>query len=314
MNQPERHHYVPAFYLAEFAETRDRHGRLRVFDVNTGRTYGGTPDSVAFERDLYRLKTKDPSDALIVETRLGDLEGMAAPVIRAMNDSGKLPDDDGLTAVLALLAFQAVRVPAVFDKIARFQSDTLLLVLKQSAANPAVLRKHALQFDPTLSDEDIEQLKQSIDALVAHPDVSIPFEHTHLVATALDAVDAIGRELERRHWSLATVPETCPLITTDNPIVYQHAGEGAPPIGWAPAFGRRDTTVVWPTGSRRALFGFPYRVQREHGLNERTAAQLNTLIAVNADERVYFRGSSFRHLLPPNGAIVDGPTDALRRK
>ena len=36
--------------------------------------------------------------------------------------------------------------------------------------------------------------------------------------------------------------------------------------------------------------------------------------AVTTDERVYFGGSSFRHLVPPNGAIVDGPTDALHRK
>jgi hypothetical protein len=313
MNQPERHHYVPAFYLAEFAETRVRHGRLRVFDVNTGRTYGGTPDSVAFERDLYRIKTKDPSDALIVETRLAELEGMSAPVIKAMNDSGKLPDDEGLTAVFALLTFQAVRVPAVFEKIERFQSDTMLLVLKQSAANPAVLRKYALQFDPTLTDEDIAELKQGLDAFLSSPNPSLHFEHTHLVATALDATGPIARELERRHWSLATAPESCPLITTDNPIVFQHAGQGAPSIGWAPAFGRSDTTVVWPTGARRALFGFPYRANREHQLNERTAAQLNTLIAVNADERVYFGGSGFRHLAP-DGSIVDGPTAALHRK
>jgi hypothetical protein len=163
--QAERHHYVPAFYLAEFAEPRDRDGRLRVFDVNSGRTYGGTPDSQGFERDLYRVETEDPKDALVLETQFADLEGKCAPLIRAMNDRSILPNDEELSFILALIAFQAVRVPAVLDKIERFQSDLLMRILQTSvAADAEAFRAQALKINPAWTDEDISEIKETLNS------------------------------------------------------------------------------------------------------------------------------------------------------
>jgi len=316
MTQPERHHYVPAFYLAEFADPRDRYGRLRVFEVRSGRKYGGTPDSQAFERDLYRVDTEDPKDALVLETQFADLEGKCAPLIRAMNDRGTLANDDELSIILALVAFQAVRVPAVLDKIERFQSDLMMKILKTSAAaDPENFRAQALKINPEWTAEDIAQIKEELDEFLGAKNPSIKFDQTSLLRVAIQGAGPIADELIKRGWSLGTAPQGCSLITSDNPIVFQYAGRGGPPLGWTPGFGRGDTIVVWPTGPRHALFGAHGAVPREHNLSAKSVAQINTIIALHADERVYFGEPGFRHLAPPDSEIiVDGPTDALRRK
>ncbi len=49
-----RHHYVPAFLLARFAEPAgDRRGWLYQLDTSTGEPQKTTPDAACFERDLY---------------------------------------------------------------------------------------------------------------------------------------------------------------------------------------------------------------------------------------------------------------------
>jgi hypothetical protein len=316
VTQPERHHYVPAFYLAEFADPRDRYGNLRVFDVNTGRTYGGKPDTVAFERHFYRVETDDPKDALILEHQFAELEGKGAPIIRTMNDSSTLPNSEDLSVVLALVAFQAVRVPAVLDKIERFQSDLLIRILDTSVAlGPEAFREQARKINPDWTDADIAEIKQDLTEFLRAKNPSIKFDQTSLLRVAIQGAQPIGDALIKRHWSLAIAPPSCPLITSDNPIVFQHSKPGPPPLSWTPAFGRSDTTVVWPTGPGHALMGAPYPVPSVHTISEHTAAQLNTLLAVHADERVYFGGTSFRHFAAPDDVtIVDGPTEMLHRR
>jgi len=54
---------------------------------------------------------------------------------------------------------------------------------------------------------------------------------------------------------------------------------------------------------------------REHDLPAEIVAQINTMVARHADERVFFGGTGFPHLAPPDfDRVVDGPTDALLRK
>lgn len=89
-----------------------------------------------------------------------------------------------------------------------------------------------------------------------------------------------------------------------------------PLAAWSPGFGRSDTIVVWPTGPKHALFGYPrLGAPREHDLPAGSVAQINTILVRQADERVNFGGTGFHHLAPPHfDRVVDGPTDALIRK
>lgn len=317
MSEPKRHHYVPAFCLAQFAEPRSRRGQLRWYDVNTGESDNGTPDNQAFERFFYTVETEDPKDTLILEHEFGKLENKCAPLLRAMNDSGKLPNDDDLSILLALIAFQAVRVPAVIDKIERFQSDLLLKILKTSlSAGPEAFRAEALKINPDWTDADIAEIKTDLESFLSAKNPSIKFDQTSLLKVAIQGAGPIGDELIKRGWSLGIAPQGCSLITSDNPVVFQHMPGSGPPGAWSPGFGRSDTIVVWPTGPRHALFGYPrLGAPREHNLPAESIAQINTILVRHADERVYFGGTGFRHLEPPKfDRVVDGPSDALIRK
>ena len=55
----ERQHFVPAFYLAQWATPQERDGRLRVFDRTNGRSRPSTPDAEGFARDFYLIESRE---------------------------------------------------------------------------------------------------------------------------------------------------------------------------------------------------------------------------------------------------------------
>jgi hypothetical protein len=73
----ERQHYVPAFYLAQWATPQERTGRLRVFDRANGRSWPSTPEGVGFARDFYTVDVREAPQS--VEDVLAKLEASVQP-------------------------------------------------------------------------------------------------------------------------------------------------------------------------------------------------------------------------------------------
>lgn len=96
MSRPKRHHYVPQFVLRQF---RDAHGQLHLFDKKRERLYCGAPNSVFFEKHLYRIftpPTGEPSHE--VEKRLSSIESEASPVVQKILRSARYGVNPGLSA------------------------------------------------------------------------------------------------------------------------------------------------------------------------------------------------------------------------
>ena len=82
----ERQHYVPRFYLESFCNDA---GQLHVYDKTTSRRFVSRPDSVAVEKDFYKLPIEltGTGDTRELESALSDVEGDAATIIRSWVDS-----------------------------------------------------------------------------------------------------------------------------------------------------------------------------------------------------------------------------------
>ena len=310
MSEPRRHHYVPAFYLSQFATPTERDGRLRVFDRTSGRVYGSSPDGVAHARDFYQVESDKGGN--VVEKAFADLEGKCAPILTTLNQQGRIPNAEDLGTLLSIVAFQAVRIPGVRNKFQKFRSDLMMRILAMSASDKEVLRNEALAINPNWTDADVDQLHDELTEFLQQPGARVEFDRTTLVYDALDTAPTIGKELAKRKWSLGIAPADVPLITSDNPVVFMWALDSTPPPNWSPGFGRVDTLVGIALGPHYFLFGSAHSPKEaEFEMSVEHSAHLNTVIALHADERLFFRGEGFRHLSKA-ATVVDGPTDELR--
>lgn len=67
------HHFVPQFYLKNFAKPRSKDGKLFVCDMKERRRFQTKPRNVAARRDFNRVEAEhvDPN---VVESQLGVIE------------------------------------------------------------------------------------------------------------------------------------------------------------------------------------------------------------------------------------------------
>jgi uncharacterized protein DUF4238 len=92
-----RHHFVPAFLLARFAEPATRKGFLFQLDVATGKPQRTTPDSTAYEDYLYATGPDDDRE-LVMEVFFSIVEKHAAAAVdRLLKDPIALTDEDRQT-------------------------------------------------------------------------------------------------------------------------------------------------------------------------------------------------------------------------
>lgn len=113
----KKHHYVPHFYLKQFASIPRRINILNLKDLKSYQN--GTLKDQCYRKHLYGL-----DDSL--EKLLADLEGVAAPTISAIIQTSRLPgrstkEHDHL---LRFLVLQMMRTPVSIDRVTQTMEKT----------------------------------------------------------------------------------------------------------------------------------------------------------------------------------------------
>jgi hypothetical protein len=315
MSEPGRHHFLPAFYLCHFSVPHDRkRGRLLAFDRTTCRTFGGSPDSLAYEKHFYRIEVDgdvDCKEANLVEKELGQLEGRLASIVAKVNQRRMLPSDPGeMSLLFGFVALQAARVPRVRRLFQKAYHDVGKLWLQELADNRAAFEQEFRE--PDMAEAEVAELFDSHCKLAYGDSTRIEMDQTTLVVDQLKAARDIADVLPQRYWILGVAQGDEMFITTDDPVCLLPArAERMHPL-WSPGFGDANTIVVTPIGPTLLLIGLPNWIDRARlRLSPRQVAELNTDLALRAYRFVYFTGPGFSHLSMA-GDIVAGPTADLR--
>lgn len=108
----QKHHYVPHFYLKQFASAPKCINILNLKDLKSYRN--GSLKNQCYRKHLYGL---DDS----IEKSLAQLEGVAAPAIASIIQSSRLPGRSSREQehLLRFLALQMMRTPLAIDKVTR---------------------------------------------------------------------------------------------------------------------------------------------------------------------------------------------------
>src|SRR5258708_2718355 len=101
-----RHHYVPQFYLARFADA----GQLWCFDCQEGRRMRIGVKDAAVQKDFYISKFRDGTHPMAIEYALAKLEGDLAPAIDRVVTNGSIAPND-LNLIFNFVTLLIVRGP-----------------------------------------------------------------------------------------------------------------------------------------------------------------------------------------------------------
>jgi hypothetical protein len=106
--EPRRHHYVPQWYQAGFA---DADGLLWVYDRKLHLYRKTHPKSICWEKDMYTIDPEGDRDQRIETEYMNQVDGEGATAVRILA-SGRLLDKDWTESFSIFMAFLITRSPA----------------------------------------------------------------------------------------------------------------------------------------------------------------------------------------------------------
>ena len=215
---PLKHHFIPRFWLAGFAEPATKSGSLAVLDVS-GRSTRATVDNTASEESFYTVINTDGRPTLAIEESLSSLESDAAPPFAQLGES--------IFPTSSLERFDIARLLAVQHLRRRTRVQTLQRNIGSGAERTALLRlRHGEQPDAGRHD----------DLAVAHGAV--------LESIWGPAIVEFAFHIFRRRWVLLCASEDgCGFVLPEDPLTmlseygddrYGPGGIGSADEVWVP--------------------------------------------------------------------------------
>lgn len=219
-NSPKRHHFVPRFYLEQFADAK---GFLHILDLKRRQSRTQRPSQVMRINAYYRQTWAPPGvDPDIMETRLGaGIEVKAKDVLaRLMQATPELTDDHSATLV-NYLELQRIRVPRQGEAAKALMRET---ILKLSPPNTAAAIRTG-KFQLTMKD-------------------SARFDFMSMI------LGVFYPWFSRMEWEVVEAEQGSAFITTDSPVSFFNP-ECPPPA--EAGIGLAGTKVFFPLSSRKLL-------------------------------------------------------------
>ena len=210
-----KHHLVPEFYLKHWADD----GKIRVTNVDEGKSWVTTPNKAAFETDYYRIDSPeiDPQEVppLLFETALSKIEQWGAEYIKALIVDPNTKIDDEQRVLFSLyMAMQYVR-GRHFRAVAR-ASATDYFKLKYGQLTQRGMRNLLQERGLEVNDENIARIRRFSNDLDSG-DFTLGPSKASLLGISGQMVSNIGRYLFERGWHVYLVPPI--LVTCDEPVI-----------------------------------------------------------------------------------------------
>lgn len=258
LSESRRHHYVPAFYLAQFTETRTQEGALWVFDGKEIRSWKSTPRTTGHERDFNRIDVPDVDPLGIEKDIFGKVEDLAAPVITrwCSRASGTLTVGvpsfavtfEEFAAIVTFIAAQWIRVPRMRESIDRFHTQKARGLMEKTSKSKADFARTKAK-NEHLRNVSWKDMRELLD-----DNFTVKINTAGYFQRLLPLMDPITDLLGARKWGIFLAPSGGPdFICCDDPVVLLPPGDG--PSSSEVGFGTPGSAVCIPLSARHALWG-----------------------------------------------------------
>lgn len=235
---------------------------------------------VAAQKDYYAVKAEDGTKIQDAETLLSRVEGLAAPILRCLEERRKIPGDDRSTLAL-FLAFGCLRTPKFRGAAEDLLSDSLMAFSRKLASDPGKFAETVKSAESALGQSlgDPEDIRRAITEerveFKARPEYSLKV----MLEDALQHATMI----ESMIWSIREADEDSCFVTSDTPVVLNNPscleGNGPPtPLALEIVFPISPRVVLLITWDDHCGSG-----QMSGSLTK----QINKLMSFAADQYVY---------------------------
>ena len=247
LSGPKRHHFLPRFYLENFA----RDGHVAVDDREEDQVRIQQPVNTGVIGHFYTMEDAQGRRRFELEQLLSEYEGKAKPAIDKLAARDNLEAEE--RADLAIfIALGAMRTPDVIDSLKAFNSGIVTDVMKAMFANvedvAARLRDSADFADKT--DEAVFAEAKLMVTMAQKGGVQVEAKHQWAVGEAIRLGLLIAPIFAGRDWVvLHRDNEKKSFVTTDAPVLLTTV---APRPGgfWAGVgYGNSDALVYFPLKS-----------------------------------------------------------------
>jgi hypothetical protein len=215
-----RHHFVPAFALAQFAQppgTRD--GWLHQLDVRSGRPQRTRPDDAAFVRDLYTYEDRNGELSKSVEAFFSIVESHAAVALdRLRVDPDALSPQDRET-IAFFLALQESRTPEGLIRAQQMRQVAFEIKASMDLSNAESFRRaFASEHVNALSLAEAEELRLRLQQQLLDGRVSYEAPRTGAMKQIVSASADLAASIYSLDWTVLVADGDAEFVTSDRPI------------------------------------------------------------------------------------------------
>lgn len=223
-DRAKRHHVVPRFYLARWA---DEKGRIRVIEPAQNRDFLTTTTNVAVHTEFYTIDTEEgPSDE--VETLISKIEGLAAPIIERI-DAGQWPLDADDRGVMAnFLSVQLARQPGLRGGLETGLETMIKMSAQMQATIPEFLKRAAADvFGTNATPDQVAEVKEAL-----LEDFRVKMPRNWWMESFLDGAAHFVQPIYDMAWTLIDSVEA-EFLTSDQPMAHWRLpdDESGRPVG-----------------------------------------------------------------------------------
>jgi hypothetical protein len=219
-----RHHVVPRFYLARFADER---GRIAVFPIDGSPAFLASIDNAAVEAGFYTIDSDD-GPANDAEVLLGSIETVTSEALRKI-DQGEWPlGAEGRTALANFLPLQLVRGWNFRQSFNQSTEDTVRAISRMLGDHPDYLRQRWREsegIEPTEEElSDLARFMREDDEYIVVP------SQNAAILTALQVASNFVEPVNQMRWDLLQAGGG-EFITGDHPVGMWSSKADLPGVG-----------------------------------------------------------------------------------
>ncbi len=315
MSDPIRQHYIPKFHLTYFTEGISSGSKLWITDKKYLKQYKKTPNTIAFEKDLYTLEPDYYEDRYVYEKSFSKLETEAAKVFNFIIENEYFPNrfthSTKFEILMNYIALLAVRTPSNINTITKPIEEISKIALKLSTAVPErwEVVKQKMIDRGIISEEESEHysythVKSIVNDMVDNDKYYVKLNQGSLMNMVLEGYETILPLLIKRRWILwlnkdryFSKPEFGGFICSDNPVGLVF-NKKIPPSIYSPGFGLLNTEISIPLSTNIALTGTFEGVDTTSIISLKGIASLNSRTGMHSDRYLFHPNKNFIYIDP----------------
>ncbi len=225
-SEAKRHHIVPRFLLARFAEPPGNNdGRLAQIDTTSGATARVSVKTAATRHRFYSVRSTEAEKDNRIESLISLVEDHAAEAIELLLECPERMGDHDRIAISIFIALQVQRTPRALARAEAMIRETAEAVLREHVGDPAAFAKAARERGVERPGEELERMRLHLQRAMSEGRLRAEYVREEAWRAMVDNLLEAGRHPLEMEWYLLR-PGEGEFVASDNGFNVERSADG----------------------------------------------------------------------------------------